>query len=676
MAETARPRNPLVYSWLLVLCLVGLDYFSTLAYLPSIAVEAAGQLAPLAVLGVALVTLFAAVPVYWYVVGRSPHGYGATGLLETLVHGWFGKALILVLLGFIGTDFVLTRSLSTADASTHLIHNPFWKSDVEWVIQNKTVMRGWLPANFQEPFFNFWNEQMVVTVLLSVFAFAFWTLLRGRFTRWFMRLTAFVVIGYLLLTGLILGSGLVYFGQHPEMIQSWWNETIPGELGARIDDPWRFARELGWLAIASFPQTALALSGFELSMASAGLVRGRDDDDPAHPRGRIRNARKLLLVAGAVMSLFVVVSVLNVTLLIPTNVATSDGVAAHRALSYLAHGGKMSDGAPSSHLNPLFGAAFGTLYDLSTILILLLAGASATIGLRGVVPHYLARFGMQMQWAHKIGVIQHLFNLVILIVILVFHAEVSHQQWAYTTSVLALLSGASVAALLDLRQRFRGSWLRPFVMIPFVLYATFFLWNTALITLLHPSGLGIAMAFVGIVFVTALLSRWMRSTELRFEAFTFADEKSKARWDEICQLEFQVLVPHRTGQTTLAEKEQDIRKKHRIAPDVPIIYIEAHVGDPSDFVCHPTLRIDRENGREVIRVTGCASIAHVLAAMALEFRHVGKPPELIFGWSNENPLAVNLHFLLFGEGNIPWLVHALICRVEPNPEKQPRVVIG
>src|SRR5262249_30682461 len=110
------PRIP-PSPWWLVLGLVGLDYFSTLAYLPSIAVEAAGLLAPLAALLVVAVTLFAAVPVYAYVVGRSPHGQGATGLLEQVVHGWVGKLLILVLLGFVATDFVITRSLSAADAA-------------------------------------------------------------------------------------------------------------------------------------------------------------------------------------------------------------------------------------------------------------------------------------------------------------------------------------------------------------------------------------------------------------------------------------------------------------------------------------------------------------------------------------------------------------------------------
>lgn len=72
MSKSARrPVIDAPQSWLLVLCLVGLDYFSTLAYLPSIAVEAAGALAPLAALAISLVTLALVIPVYWYVVGRS-----------------------------------------------------------------------------------------------------------------------------------------------------------------------------------------------------------------------------------------------------------------------------------------------------------------------------------------------------------------------------------------------------------------------------------------------------------------------------------------------------------------------------------------------------------------------------------------------------------------------------
>src|SRR5437773_11833351 len=91
--------------WLWVMCLTGLDYFSTLGYQPSIAFEAAGPLAPLATVAVVLITFCGALPVYAYITGKSPHGQGATGLLERLVHGWWGKFLILILLGFAAADF-------------------------------------------------------------------------------------------------------------------------------------------------------------------------------------------------------------------------------------------------------------------------------------------------------------------------------------------------------------------------------------------------------------------------------------------------------------------------------------------------------------------------------------------------------------------------------------------
>src|SRR5262249_1260266 len=154
----AAPR--FTYPWWIILCLVGLDYFSTLAYLPSIAVAQVGALAPVAAVGVALITLLAALPVYWYVVGRAPDGLGAPGLLEKRLHGWGGKLLILVLLGFVAADFVITRTLSVSDASTHLLANPIWKDHSQWVTDNQNKLREALPRVLQGKFFDFWNEQL------------------------------------------------------------------------------------------------------------------------------------------------------------------------------------------------------------------------------------------------------------------------------------------------------------------------------------------------------------------------------------------------------------------------------------------------------------------------------------------------------------------------------------
>jgi len=728
------------YTWWLVLGLVGLDCFSTLGYLPTMAAEGAQERAPLAAVAVSLLILFAALPVYLYVAGRSPHGRGATGLLESHVSGWSGKLFILFLLGFVATDFVITRTLSTADASKHLLANPYTQSGVEWLLNRKVAVQAALPLTLQgewtDQFFDWWNEQMIVTAVLMVLGFAlFFFLLRG-FTRGFLYAAAAIVAVFLVLNGIVIGSCIVYLSRNPQYLTN-WTELV--SFDSQDQPPLVFFLDLVRLAIKSLPALALGLSGFELSMTVAPLVRGRPGDDPSRPRGRIRDMRKLLIATAVLMSVLVPTSVTCVRFLVPPAAMEEGRPAQHRALSYLAHGRdlhppgrrfgtdnpseqskefenpdrqeeelmpppkenieqppaearppqadieqppaearppKAVPAATGAALNPLFGPAFGTLYDASAVLILFLAGASVTISLRDLLPQYLTRYGMEMDWARHIGLLLHLFNAIVLLVVVVFHASVSHQRAAYSTSVLVLLAGAALAALVDLNCRWRRSVFRDLASIPFLLVGSIFLLLACWICYENTAGLVIALLFVAVLLISAAISRWMRSTEIRYCEFAFADEESGIRWELIRRLEFQVLVPHRPDDRTLAEKEAEIRARHRLAADVPIIFVEAELGDPSDFQHHPLMQIVQEDGREVIRVSQCASIAHVLAAIALEFREVGRPPEMHFAWSAESPLASNLNFLLWGQGNVPWLVHALIRKSEPNPERQPRVVIG
>ena len=125
--------------WLWVMCLTGVDYFSTLGYQPSIAFEAVGLLAPLATIVLIAVTLGCALPVYSRVAEESPLGHGSISMLERLLHGWTAKFLVLVLLGFAATDFVITQTLSAADAAEHLIHNPFW-ADAPPILQSQMLL--------------------------------------------------------------------------------------------------------------------------------------------------------------------------------------------------------------------------------------------------------------------------------------------------------------------------------------------------------------------------------------------------------------------------------------------------------------------------------------------------------------------------------------------------------
>ena len=266
------------HPWWQVMCLTGVDYFSTLAYQPGIAALAAGALSPLATLILILLTLFGALPIYRRVAINSPHGEGSIAMLEHLLPRWQGKLFVLVLLGFVATDFIITITLSSADATAHVINNPLMP----------TVQGQAIPLTL-----------ILIALLGAIF-------LKG-FTE-AMGIAVFLVAVYLILNLVVIGVGAAQILHHPEVFKNWQTTLTANHRNPLV---------MVGISALLFPKLALGLSGFETGVAIMPLVKGNPNDTEEHPQGRIQNTHKLLMTAALIMSFFLLTSSFVTTLLIP-----------------------------------------------------------------------------------------------------------------------------------------------------------------------------------------------------------------------------------------------------------------------------------------------------------------------------------------------------------------------
>jgi hypothetical protein len=377
----------------------------------------------------------------------------------------------------------------------------------------------------------------------------------------------------------------------------------------------------------------------------------------------------------ALMAVMLLSTTFVTTILIPSPAFTTDGLAANRALAYLAHGGPL---APGGELSSLFGPGFGAVYDLATVVVLTLAGVTVLIATRDFIPPYLCRLGMEWEWARRIGAMMFLFAGLKIVVTVVYQADVDAQRGAYLAGVLALFTVAGFTGLADVWQRRAvGGWWRvallgPLFLAAFAAFAASFL----SVVWAKPDSLVLALFFVALLLGTSMVTRFFRSTELRVEGFSFADDESKALWDELIRNDYPMLVPLRPNGHGPAHKEAEIRRLHRVPERFPLVFLQAELGDASEFYQRPVIRVRRDDGRVMVTISRCASIPHTLAAAALEISQAGVVPEIHFGWSAEHPLTANLHFVLFGHGNVPWLVYMLILAADMPADKKPRVLVG
>ena len=600
------------------MCLTGVDYFSTLAYQPGIAFVAAGTLAPIATLVLVLLTLFGALPMYNRVAEMSPYGQGSILMLEKLFPRWKGKIVVLCLLGFAATSFVITITLSAADAAAHLIENPL------------------APAWLQHP--------VPITVGLLL-------VLGGIFLKGFRDAIsmAVVLVGvYLALNIVLIVNGFRAIIEHPEQLAAW-----KGSLFVQHGHPLMMTA----MALLLFPKLALGLSGFETGVAVMPLVEGDATDTDDAPLGRIRNTKKLLAAAALIMSVMLLASSFVTAVLIPPAAFQPGGPADGRALAYLAH--------------ERLGPAFGTLYDLSTIMILWFAGASALAGLLNLVPRYLPQYGMAPEWARANRPLVIVITAINILVTLVFRADVEAQGGAYATGVLVLMSSAALAVAIS-------AWRRVTKWIPFFAIAAVFFYTTVTNMVERPEGIKIASLFILAIVISSVVSRTLRSTELRVRGFVL-DEMAARFIEEASRSESIRIIANRPGDGSMREYEDKVREAryaHHLSVDDSVLFLEVRPGDASQFT-----EILRVEGALVgpYRVLRCESpaIPNAIAALLLHVRHTtGQLPHVYFGWTEGNPMTYVLKFLAFGEGDTAPVTREVLRKFEPNPLERPHVHVG
>lgn len=604
-------------AWWQVMCLTGVDYFSTLGYQPGIAFLAAGALSPIATLVLVLLTLLGALPIYNRVAAASPNGQGSISMLEEHLPRWKGKAFVLCLLGFAATDFVITITLSAADATAHVIGNPFMPPAVNHPVALTLVLLAALSAVFLKGF----KEAIGLAVV--------------------------IVAIYLALNAVVVGYALIQVAHRPELFGA-WRDTLYRQHGSPL-------MMLG-VALLLFPKLALGLSGFETGVAVMPLVKGDPDDDPAHPKGRIRNTRKLLATAALIMSVFLIGSSVATTLLIPAEAFKVGGPASGRALAYLAH--------------RMFGEVFGTVYDISTVSILWFAGASAMAGLLNLVPRYLPRYGMAPEWAKATRPLVLLFTAITFLITVLFNADVEAQGGAYATGVLVLMTSAAVAVTLHFRGK-RAQFLA------FATITLVFVYTTLLNIYERPEGIKIASWFIATIIVTSMISRVLRSTELRLRE-VHADDRAQGFITEAGTAPVRILAirPGDGRKEAYENKLREARESHHLPENQPVLFLEIRPGDVSDFTGGLKLTGVDVDGYHVLRGTSPA-IPNAIAALLLYIRDsTGQLPHAYFGWTEGNPIVYLMKFLAFGEGDTAPVTREVLRQSEPNPLRRPRIHVG
>ncbi len=604
------------HHWFRVLCLTGVDYFSTLAYQPGIALLAIGVLAPFSSLVLILVTLFGAVPTYIQVAKRSYTGQGSIAILEGLIGGWKGKFTVLALIAFAVTDFFITMTLSSSDAAAHIVENHYLHT---FLTQNN----------------------ITVSLFLILFlGIVFYVGIKEAIT-----LSVFITLPFLALTSVVVFQCFLEIVQNPLLLKVWLANPV-----FEMDHT-----SLFFATVFAFPKLALGLSGFETGVSVMPLIHNDTKPGSKNPmEGRIWGTTKLLTFSALIMSVFLLLSSFATSVLLKRSQVVDGGEAAGRALSFLAH--------------RYLGNVFGTAYDVSTIVILWFAGASAMAGLLAVIPRYLPRFGMAPPWIESRKPLVILITIINVIIVLIFEANVNAQSGAYATGVLALILSAAVAVTLSFYNETKKQSLisdhfskRAKIKIGYFGFISLVFFFTLLMNIAErPDGIIIAFIFFVLIFIASFISRWRRAFELRVTSSKFVDESSEIIFNSIKNKKVDLVPTSSMAEEWYKKKQQKIELHYNISGALAFLVIHLR-DDRSEFMSPLEIKVTQlksGSNHYLIEAFGAVAIPNTIAYIS----ELLSPISIYLGLARKNAMEQSFSYLFFGEGEIGIITYKVLVQ--------------